>query len=280
MGVRQKMLDFGTTLLKSGIQSVARDKTSLVYGHLARELIPIVTENTGIGSLKFFCPGTIPEWRAKTLLTKEPETIEWINTFNKDDILWDIGANIGVYSLYAALRGIKTLAFEPGPGNHYILNKNIELNGYDDSISAFCIAFNDETKMDTFYMLSTELGGAENSFGEAVDWKGETYVSKFNQSMLGFTIDDFIYQFRPPFPNHIKIDVDGIEMKIINGAVTTLANKAIKSVLVELNIQLDECNKVIAIMKTHGLVLFKREHASMFDNGPYSNIYNHIFIRQ
>lgn len=280
MGFKKKTLDLATTLLKNGIQCVARDRTSWVYAHLSQELTPIVSQNTDMGLLKFFCPGTIPAWRARTLLTKEPETIEWINSFASNEVFWDIGANVGIYSLYAALRGINTLSFEPSPGNYYILGRNIELNNFDNRISSFCIAFNDETRLDSFYMANTELGGACNSFGEALDWKGESYAPKFNQSMLGFTIDDFIRQFRPPFPNHIKIDVDGIEKKIVRGAFQTFSQKSVKSVLIELNVELDECAEVVEMMKNHGLYLFKREHAPMIENSAYSSIYNHIFVRE
>lgn len=279
MGIRNKVLQFATTFLKGGIQVAVRSRASQVYAHLSEQLTPILTQKTDVGLLKFFCPGTIPEWRARTLLTKEPETIEWINTFDKEDVLWDIGANVGVYSLYAALRGIRVCAFEPAPGNYYILSRNIELNGFDERIQSFCLAFNDETRLDSFYMANTELGGALSTFGEAMDWKGESFTPQFKQSMLGFTIDGFISQFSPTFPNHIKIDVDGIEKKIVESALQTFSNKLLKSVLVELNVELDECAEVVDLMKNHGLNLFKREHAPMFDSGEFSSVYNHIFVR-
>src|SRR5207247_11216921 len=126
-----------------------------------------------------------------------------------------IGANVGVYSLYAGLRKLKVLAFEPSAPNYYVLNRNIEINGLDERVSAYCIAFNDRTRIDSFYMANTELGGALNSFGDQVDWQGNPLRSAMKQAMLGFTIDDFIHRFQVDFPNHIKIDVDGIENRII-----------------------------------------------------------------
>ena len=280
MGIRKKTLDVATSLLKGGIRLAAGSRTAQVYAHLAENLTSIIVQETDVGTVKFFCPGRIPLFRARTLLTKEPETIEWINTFDKEDVLWDVGANVGVYSLYAALRGIRVCAFEPAPGNYYILSRNIELNSFDDRIQSFCIAFNDQTKLDSFYMANTELGGALSTFGEARDWKGESFTPQFKQSMLGFTIDDFIGQFNPTFPNHIKIDVDGIEKKIVNGAFETFSNKSVKSVLIELNVGLAECAEVMNILKNHGLNLFKREHDQMFAQGPHSNMYNHIFVRE
>ena len=228
----------------------------------------------------FFCPGKIPEWRAKTLLTKEPETIEWINGFNKSEVLWDIGANVGVFSLYAALRGLQVLAFEPSPSNYYLLSKNIEINNFDSKISAYCMALNNETKLDFFYMANSDLGGALNSFGEARDWQGKVFNAQLKQSMIGFSLDNFIEKFDPPFPNHIKLDVDGIEDSIIKGAKNSLGDKRLKSVLVELDTERKEYTKeVVDTMSDSGLKLFKKEHAAMFENGIFRNVYNHIFVR-
>jgi hypothetical protein len=96
---------------------------------MAEELVPVVTAKTKHGPIQFFCPGELPVWRAENLLTREPETIEWIDGFEEDSVLWDIGANIGIFSLYANLRhGISVLAFEPAAPNYYVLNKNIEIN--------------------------------------------------------------------------------------------------------------------------------------------------------
>ena len=88
----------------------------------------------------------MPVWRARTSLTKEPETLEWINTFEDADVLWDIGANVGVYSLYAALRRLTVLAFEPSSANSYVRSRNVEINKMDDRVSTFCLTFNNMTK--------------------------------------------------------------------------------------------------------------------------------------
>ena len=279
MGVKRKVLEFATVVLKNGIRIAAGRRASQICAHLSEQLVPIVEQETGVGTLKFLCPGTIPEWRARTLLTKEPETIEWINGFDRGDILWDVGANVGVYSLYAALRGVSVHAFEPAPGNYYLLSRNIELNGLDGRVASYCLAFNDETRLDSFYMSTTDLGGSMSSFGEATDWKGDAYTAKFKQSMLGFTIDDFIYQFSPPFPRHIKIDVDGIEKKIVKGAVQTLSDKRLQSVLVELNTDWKDYEEILKLFEATGLTLYKKEHAAMFDDTELKTVYNHIFWR-
>lgn len=279
MSIKTQALELAIAILKRGIGITTGKRASQISAQIAEQLTPIVQQDAGIGTLKFFCPGKLPEWRARTLLTKEPDTIEWINGFDKTDVLWDVGANVGVYSLYAALRGVSVQAFEPAPANYYLLSRNIEINGFDDRITSFCIAFNDETRVDTFYMSETDVGSALNSFGVATDWKGENFSPKFKQAMLGFTIDDFIRQFTPPFPNHIKIDVDGIEKKIVNGATQTLSDSRLKSALIELNIDWEDSSEIVSMMESMGFILQERARAAIPGAGRFSGVYNHIFVR-
>lgn len=254
---------------------------SKASAYLAQKLTPELTIQTKAGPVRFYCPGEITLWRAQTLFTKEPETIEWVDGFAPGSVFWDIGANVGVYSLYAALRkDIEILAFEPSVYNCHILNRNIELNNMDDRIMSLAIAFSDKTSIDRFYMSSTEPGSALHNFAEAIDHEGKPFVPKFKQGAMGVSIDDFITRFNPPFPNYIKIDVDGIESKIVNGAKITIADKRLKSVLIELDTDnAEECGSVTDIFRNSGLRLFSKRHAAMFDTGKYASIYNHIFVR-
>ena len=88
--------------------------------------------------VKFFVPNQLLEWRVNTCLTKEPETIEWIDGFeNKENLIfWDIGANIGLYSIYNSLKNVNstTIAFEPSSSNLRVLTRNISINNSYDSI--------------------------------------------------------------------------------------------------------------------------------------------------
>lgn len=280
MSLKQKAMNSATKMLKTGIRVLGGRRSTLISAQLAEELAPIISQETDFGAIKFFCPGKIPEMRARALLTKEPETIKWINTFSDKDVFWDIGANVGVYTLYAALRDITVMSFEPSSGNYYLLNRNIEINKMNNRISALCIAFNDNTMLDSLYMSGTALGEAENSFAEAIDWKGEPITTSFKQTMIGFSIDDFVRQFNPLFPNHIKIDVDGIENKIIKGAAKTLLDRRVKSILVELDSGKENyCKEVMEAIEKAGMKFMEKKHAPIFDNGQLSDCYNYIFMR-
>ena len=71
--------------------------------------------------------------RLKDFFSKEPETLIWLNRLSKEDVLWDIGSNIGVYSIYAAkVIGNKTYAFEPSWKNTFFLQENIDINQFQN----------------------------------------------------------------------------------------------------------------------------------------------------
>ena len=237
--------------------------------------------DTKVGDVKFWCPNEITWWRAETLLTKEPETIEWIDGFNPGDVYWDVGGNIGVYALYAAKHsGVKVLAFEPSPLNYFALCRNTEINGLGESLSAMCLAFNDREQLEYLNMTSFEIGSAMASFGETKDFKGNEFKPVYRQAMIGISIDDFVARFNPPFPNHLKIDVDSIEGKIVAGAANTLADKRMKSVSVELDDnRQDEIDWVSENLRRAGFVLKHKKHSAMFENTRFSSANNYLFVR-
>ena len=85
-----------------------------------------------------FVPSNLVEWRCNNAEEKEPETIEWIkfNSSNKKLILWDIGANIGLYTLFASKyheNKIQVIAFEPSVLNLSVLARNIYENKLNDT---------------------------------------------------------------------------------------------------------------------------------------------------
>lgn len=281
MSIKKKILEVAIRTLQKGVGVSGVHNAAVVSAQIAEQLTPVRKVDTPAGSLSFFCPGRIPLWRAETLLTKEPETIEWIDGFASEDVFWDIGANIGVYSLYAALKpGIRVLAFEPAAVNAYVLNRNIEINNLDDRVSWFGIAFADITGLDQFHMSTTAMGGALHGYAESVDSQGKPFSAVFRQGALGFTIDEFVDRFHPPFPSHIKIDVDGIEHRIVAGAEKTLKDSRVRSVLIELDAERDECRRnVCDRLQDAGLRLIARKHASMFDSGAFATTFNYIFAR-
>jgi len=61
--------------------------------------------DTPHGKIRFLNHSGAGYWRARAIMTKEPGSLEWIDSMVPGSVFWDIGANIGVLTLYAAMRG-------------------------------------------------------------------------------------------------------------------------------------------------------------------------------
>ena len=169
---------------------------------------------------------------------KEPDTVKWIETFMKPgDTFYDIGANVGAYSLVAAkyFQGAVTVyAFEPAFLNFNQLCRNVFLNHCQETVIPLSVALSDSTRIDSFNYHDLVTGGSLHTLGEAIDYKGERFEPALKQPVLSYRTDDLIAQFNLPVPNHIKIDVDGIELSVLRGANQALSNAAVRSIVVEL----------------------------------------------
>lgn len=214
------------------------------------------------GALRFWTPSALLRYRAKSVLSKEPDMIPWLDSMGKDSVLWDIGANVGVYSLYAAwCRGARVIAFEPSAANFHALTRNIELNPTQDRITAYCVALSGETGLGVLNMASSAMGTALSQFGVAGErsryWNDQAPTA--SHGMVGFTVDDFIAQFPVPFPTHVKLDVDGLEWPILQGATRLLRDKRLRSVIVELTVTDErERTAAVALLDDAGLKLVSR----------------------
>jgi len=239
--------------------------------------------------INFFIPNQLVEWRVDTFHTKEPETLDWIDTFDKsgDFIFWDIGANIGLYSIYNSLKHKKsqTISFEPSTSNLRVLSRNISINNLFDRIKIFTAPL---TKGENKFLIMKEgefqEGGALNSFGENFDFEGKKFSSKMNYQIYGTNINYLIDNKILDIPDYIKIDVDGIEHLILEGGNKYLSNKKIKSLSIEINENFTKQHeKVIEIMKKNDFkILHKKRNEDLFKNDPYSKFnrtFNYIFIR-
>ena len=156
--------------------------------------------------------------------SKEPKTLEWIDTFKRSENFLDVGANIGIYSLYAAKKGISVYAFEPQVLNFAELYTNIYLNDLSDKINGYGIALTNENTIEYLSLLSMVPGQSHNDY--AIDIPGQ-----IKQGCAGFKLDYLVEKNVIPQPTHIKIDVDGIESKVIEGGVNTIQN--CKTILIE-----------------------------------------------
>jgi FkbM family methyltransferase len=211
-------------------------------------------------SMRYATTGSSSLKRVKTLFTKEPITLAWIDSFTEGEVLFDIGANVGMYTVYAAvMRDAQVYSFEPEALNYAELNKNVYLNDLHHSCLAYCLALSDVDKTDRLLLSDFGLGISyhdfeENSWTEdkqfAADWK----VSRDNrrpQGCIGRRVDKLIAEGLP-VPHHIKIDVDGLEHRVIAGMLETLRQPQLSTVLIEINFDNPVNLAIIDIMQEMG----------------------------
>jgi len=79
-------------------------------------------------------------------------------------VLWDIGGNLGLYSLYTALRdnSAKVFTFEPSIFNLEIMTRNVVLNRVKEQITVMPLALSETSGTDTMHMSMTAWGGDEH----------------------------------------------------------------------------------------------------------------------
>jgi len=213
--------------------------------------------------------------RAITFFKKEPETLDWIDNFNNTDIFYDIGANIGLYTVYAAVnnKAKQVYAFEPESLNYADLNKNISINEISEKVLGFNIALSDRNISDKLYVHDLHPGGSMTNFGETTDYIQRSN-RKFKQGCLSFTLDAFIKKYKLPFPNHIKIDVDGLELKILKGAINTLATNQLQTIQIEIYENHDDTKEMFEILNNAGLSLRYKKRS---DQMVGTDFYNMVF---
>lgn len=207
---------------------------------------------------------TIREYdvRARSVY-KEPETVAWIeNESTHGGILYDVGANIGAYSLIGAACGLEVFAFEPAPQNYAALHENISLNNFDGKITAIPIILGAESMLH-MYSFSDYSRGATEGFFSTQEEKG------VRKNMLVETLDNVISEYGLPAPSLLKIDVDGGEVEVLQGAKKTLSNPGLRGILIEA----EEGNKdrIEAMLTSAGFA--RMSHHNRFKAGVENLIY-------
>ena len=272
-------------VLKSGIRLAMNVAMKSVIGRYSIDQVLDIALSTvktvrhqGL-ALTFAVPNKLNFFRAGSFSTKEPETLEWIDGIPQGSVLWDIGANIGLYTCYAAkARGCQVVAFEPSVFNLELLARNIFLNGLTSNVTIISLPLTDALTISTLNMTATEWGGAMSTFGQSYTHDGSMLKKVFELRTVGLSMDEALALLRIAQPDYIKMDVDGIEHLILKGGAGVLKN--IKGVLIEINDEFEtQAVDSARYLREAGLVLEAKRHADIFDQSPYRNLYNQIWHR-
>ena len=200
----------------------------------------------------------------------EEETIRWIQDYiEPNEKLFDIGASFGLYSLYAArCRKIRVRSFEPEREAYQNLIANINLNDCVSLISPYNIALAHKSRFGALYV------GYPQPYSQTFIPEEENvpHTAKLLHPIISITLDDFCRLFQLSPPDHIKLDVDGLELEILQGARKTLP--MIRTLMIEVEGDLEKNIKrdLLPLLRDVGL-----EEAPIV--GPQSGR-NRLFINK
>lgn len=197
-----------------------------------------------------------PERLRLRACAKEPWTVDWIRyAVGTGDVFYDVGANVGAYSLVAAKKtagASRVVAFEASYENVAALCANIVLNDVADRVTPLPVALANVNSLSVFNLLSMAPGAARHS----LDGNAAEGPPAYAQPVLTYRLDDLVALLGLPAPTHLKLDVDGGELAVLDGAARTLASPCLRSMLLEVSTELSEA--VTHVLETHGFRLHSR----------------------
>jgi FkbM family methyltransferase len=189
-----------------------------------------VVVRDGAESYAFFCENSLEQWRARTLLTKEAGTVDWIKTHVKPgQVFLDVGANIGLYTVLAATRVGRSgmvYAVEPHLGNAFRLMQNVRANAIDAQVKVISVALHDSNGFVDFNYNAEIAGSSMSQLGSRKDSEEREFDAVLREYKCAVTVDSLIASGAMRAPQHIKIDVDGNELMVLNGMRTLLFDAA------------------------------------------------------
>lgn len=179
-----------------------------------------------------------------------------------DHVVWDIGANIGVFSLSSAQRGAKVLAIEPDVWLGSLLNRTRRQKSNQDlSMEVLCAAISDEPGTASLAIANRGRAGNHLERFEGSSQTGGIYTRQLTPVL---TLDMLYKQGRKP--DIIKIDVETAELAVLKGASELL--KHVKPVIL-VEVAKTTRDEVAQILDNSGYNLFDFETGTVCDpNAP------------
>ena len=213
----------------------------------------------------------------RTLLERKDlkkEIIAIKKLIKKDDTVFDAGANVGILSaVYSHLVGNngKVYSFEPVNETFFRLKETLALNGCDN-VTPIKIALSDKSGSAEMQTFDESLSGLSS----LAKPKYPTYNSN-NVTVKTETIDNICAKFGITGIDFLKIDVEGFEKEVLDGADALLKNNLIKFIQFEISdVPLSASGKtaedVFNILKKYNYSVFSFDEATNRFDGPISTI--------
>lgn len=210
---------------------------------LIRRLLVITVRLDDRGhKVLYLCETGMDAWRPISLWIKEEGTMAWIEAeVGTEDVFMDIGANIGIYTIAAAVRvGERgaVYAFEPHKVNALTLMGNVRANGLGSKVTVFSCALSDREGVLAFHYASLESASTASQLGHRrIPGSDREFDPVASEMVFSTSVDALLTQGMIRAPHLIKIDVDGNEIAILRGMSGLLRGASRpRAVQVELNV--------------------------------------------
>ncbi|MFN3237964.1 MAG: FkbM family methyltransferase [Pseudomonadales bacterium] len=205
----------------------------------------------------------------------EPELIEWIGRLEEDDILWDVGASIGHFSVFAAMdSNCEVYAFEPDAQNYSMVDLNRYLNRQELGGKLVCLPFGLSSE-DGIATFSTSIYGAGEHTKHVSKPPENHNTDSYISTCLLHSPQTAVELGCIP-PTAIKIDVDGSEWPVVESL--DILWPAIRTCFIELPIDSEKEFKLF--FKKHGLLPTESHEVKRMRGGIYDEIRNYVFSRE
>lgn len=194
--------------------------------------------------------------RARTFFTKEEGTIDWLRTtLRPGDVFLDVGANMGLYSIFAARQlspDGHVYACEPHLPTTAKLIENAARNGVADRLSVISAAIAPDEGFTPFHYKRWRSGSSGSQLAVAGAPVLERPVG--TELKLGISVDALVARGVIPPPHVIKIDTDGIELQILHGMRRLLSGEN-RPRSVQVEVQPGERDEMVGLMRECGYEL-------------------------
>ena len=206
-------------------------------------------------------------WRAKSLLTEEPLMITWIRSMHRDDVVLDVGANVGIYTIPIAKRVQTVYACELDPLNIAILKENMFLNGVTENVVVLPFACGVSAKIVDVKFRDLAYGDALQLIEGGDPQNTRLGHQNHSAKVVQFSLDDIFVKLDLSRPNKVKIDVDGNEITVLQGMKDLI--RGANEVYFEDSLS-DSCREVVQFLLSTGFE--KYQSVEMFSKNNKNQI--------
>jgi FkbM family methyltransferase len=205
----------------------------------------------------------------------ETEVLDFIDGIRPGEVLFDLGACEGRFALYAAKRGVRCYAFEPEAANFQAFQENLALNpDAAANLTAINAAVGSYTGKATLNIGQPWAGGHHKTVGDQADRADLAFEAVNQQEIDIVALDEYIRTARLPWPNYLKIDVDGSEVPMLAGAAGTLRRPELQGVIFELFQADNSYGEAVSRLEAAGFVTGAHHQVP---NAP--DLFNVVFSR-